>query len=162
MKKKTATHPLEEGQAPAFTLPDSNGKKVSLASLKGKIVVLYFYPRDNTPGCTVEACAFRDAQPSLEQLGAVVLGISPDTPDSHVRFSEKYSLNFTLLADPDHAVAEKYGAWVEKNMYGKKCMGIQRSTFLIDGAGIVRRVWRKVKPEGHAGEVLESVRQLPA
>ena len=120
---------LEVGsKAPAFTLLDAEGKKVKLSDFKGSPVVLYFYPKDDTPGCTKEACAFRDRSAELKKLGAVVLGVSPDTPASHTKFRDKYSLNFPLLADESHDVAEKFGAWREKNMYGKKSMGIQRST----------------------------------
>ena len=152
---------IEVGKkAPAFNLADDRGKKVRLSSLLGSPVVLYFYPRDDTPGCTREACAFRDRKAELKELGAIVLGISPDTVESHAKFKEKYELNFPLLADPDHAVAEKYGAWREKNMYGKKSMGIQRSTFLIDESGRVAKVWKRVKVDGHDTQVLQAVREL--
>jgi peroxiredoxin Q/BCP len=117
---------------------------VKLSGLKGKPVILYFYPRDDTPGCTREACAFRDQQTALKKHGAVVLGVSTDDVASHVKFRDKYTLNFPLLADTEHKVAEQYGAWREKNLYGKKSMGIQRSTFLIDSEGVVRKVWKKV------------------
>ena len=141
---------IEAGErAPAFTLTADDGTKVRLADLKGQPVVLYFYPRDDTPGCTREACAFRDQQAQLKKLGAQVLGISPDSSESHERFRDKYRLNFPLLSDPDHAVAEKYGAWREKNMYGKKVRGIERSTFVIDKDGRIR--YR------HAGPVTEDV-----
>jgi peroxiredoxin Q/BCP len=149
-------------RAPAFTLTADDGRKVRLADLKGKPVVVYFYPKDDTPGCTREACAFRDQQSKLKELGAVVLGISPDSVESHVKFRDKYALNFPLLADPDHKVAEKYGAWREKNMYGKKSLGIQRSTYLIDRDGKVARVWKRVNVDGHDEEVLEAVRELPS
>ena len=152
---------VETGQkAPAFTLTADDGSKVRLSDLKGKPVVLYFYPRDDTPGCTKEACAFRDQKAGLKKLGAVVLGVSTDSIESHGKFRDKYDLNFPLLADVDHAVAEKYGAWREKNMYGKKSMGIQRSTFLIDPAGKVAKVWKAVKVDGHDGQVLETLREL--
>jgi peroxiredoxin Q/BCP len=152
---------IEVGKkAPAFTLTADDGTKVRLSDLKGKPVVLYFYPRDDTPGCTKEACAFRDRQSEMESLGAVVLGVSPDTVESHVKFRDKFSLNFPLLADPDHKVAEKYGAWREKNMYGKTSMGIQRSTYLIDAEGKVARVWQRVKVDGHDDQVLEAVKAL--
>lgn len=154
---------LEPGtKAPAFRLQDDRGRTVALADLKGKPVVLYFYPKDDTPGCTKEACAFRDAERELEKLGAVVLGVSPDTVESHAKFRDKYSLNFPLLADPDHKVAEKYGAWREKNMYGKKSMGIQRSTYLIAPDGKIAKVWKRVKVDGHAEQVLEALRDLLA
>jgi len=152
---------IEEGsKAPAFTLTGADGKKVKLADLKGAPVVLYFYPKDDTPGCTKEACAFRDRKQQLTKLGAQVFGVSPDSAESHAKFRDKYQLNFGLLADPDHAIAEKYGAWREKNMYGKKSMGIQRSTFLIDSAGKVAKVWKRVKVEGHDEQVLDALKVL--
>ncbi|MCY2976445.1 MAG: thioredoxin-dependent thiol peroxidase [Planctomycetota bacterium] len=151
---------LEPGtKAPAFTLVSDSGEKVKLSQFKGKSVVLYFYPKDDTPGCTKEACAFRDAQSEMTKLGAVVLGVSPDTLESHVKFRDKYTLNFSLLADPDHAVAELYGAWREKNMYGKKSMGVQRSTYLIDTQGKIAKVWKKVSVDGHDAAVLEALKQ---
>ena len=149
---------IEEGQkAPAFALSSETGERVKLSDLRGSPVVLYFYPKDDTPGCTTEACEFRDEYARFRQAGAVVLGVSPDDEASHVRFKEKYSLPFTLLADPDHKVAEDYGVWVEKTMYGKKRMGIKRSTFVIDTDGNVARAMYGVKPEGHADEVLEAL-----
>lgn len=152
---------IEVGKkAPAFTLAADDGAKVRLSALKGKPVVLYFYPRDDTPGCTKEACAFRDRKSEIEALGAVVLGVSPDTVERHVKFRDKYALNFPLLADPDHKVAEKYGAWREKNMYGKKSMGIQRSTYLIDASGKVARVWARVRVAGHDDQVMEALQEL--
>ncbi len=152
---------IEAGaKAPAFTLTADDGSKVRLADLKGRPVVLYFYPADDTPGCTKEACAFRDAQSKLAKSGAVVLGVSPDDVASHGRFRDKYTLNFPLLADPDHKVAEKYGAWREKNMYGKKSMGIQRSTFLIDADGKVAKVWKRVSVDGHDEQVLAALAAL--
>lgn len=152
---------IEVGKkAPAFTLTAQDGKKIKLSDLKGSPVVLYFYPKDDTPGCTKEACAFRDRKAELEKLGAKVLGVSPDTVESHVKFRDKYSLNFPLLADPDHAVAEKYGAWREKSMYGKRFMGIQRSTYLIDADGQVAQVWPNVKVDGHDDQVLEALKNL--
>lgn len=152
---------LEVGKkAPAFTLTADDGKKVKLSDLQGSPVVLYFYPKDDTPGCTKEACAFRDRKGEMEQLGAKVLGISPDAVESHVKFRDKYGLNFALLADPDHAVAEQYGAWREKNMYGKKTMGIQRSTYLIDASGKVAKVWQRVQVDGHDEEVVEALKSL--
>jgi len=147
-------------KAPAFTLASDAGEKVRLSDLKGKNVVLYFYPRDDTPGCTKEACAFRDARAQLTKAGAVVLGVSPDPVERHQKFKQKYDLNFPLLADPDHAVAEKYGAWGEKTLYGKKSMGIIRSTFLIDRLGVVRKVWPKVKVDGHDEKVLAALKEL--
>jgi thioredoxin-dependent peroxiredoxin len=152
---------VEEGKkAPAFTLASDDGNKVKLADLLGKPVVLYFYPKDDTPGCTKEACAFRDRQQELAKLGAQVLGVSPDDVASHVKFRDKYELNFSLLADPDHKVAEKYGAWREKNMYGKKSMGIQRSTFLIDADGKVAKVWKRVNVDGHDEAVIAALKAL--
>lgn len=152
---------VEEGKkAPAFTLTADNGKKVKLSDLKGHPVVLFFYPKDDTPGCTKEACAFRDRTAEFEKLGAKVLGVSPDDVASHVKFRDKFSLNFPLLADSDHAVAEKYGAWREKNMYGKVSMGIQRSTFLIDADGKVAKVWKKVNVDGHDDQVLTALKEL--
>ena len=152
---------IEVGKkAPAFTLTADDGKKVKLSDLQGSPVILYFYPKDDTPGCTKEACAFRDREAEMEQLGAKLLGVSPDTVESHGKFRDKYSLNFPLLADPDHALADKYGAWREKNMYGKKTMGIQRSTYLIDAGGKVAKVWQRVQVDGHDEEVLEALKAL--
>jgi peroxiredoxin Q/BCP len=152
---------IEEGKkAPAFTLTNDAGEKVKLADLQGSPVVLYFYPKDDTPGCTKEACAFRDQKAALKKLGAIVLGVSPDDRASHARFRDKYDLNFPLLADPDHKIAEKYGAWREKNMYGKKSMGVQRSTFLIDPQGTVAKVWKRVQVAGHDEQVIEALKAL--
>tara|TARA_R110002167_G_scaffold240296_1_gene445521 strand:+ start:249 stop:722 length:474 start_codon:yes stop_codon:yes gene_type:complete len=152
---------IEAGaKAPAFTLKDDAGNKVKLADLKGKPVVLYFYPRDDTPGCTKEACNFRDQYSELEKLGVALYGVSPDDAESHAQFREKYSLPFPLLVDANHAVSEKYGAWREKNMYGKKSMGIQRSTYLIDAEGKVAKVWKRVKVDGHDSKVIEAVKSL--
>ncbi len=152
---------VEEGQsAPDFTLPADDGRKVTLSDLRGKPVVLYFYPKDDTPGCTREACAFRDRTADLAARGAVVLGVSPDDVTSHGQFRDKYSLNFPLLADTDHQVAERYGAWREKNLYGKTSMGIQRSTFLIDRDGKVRKAWKKVNVDGHDEQVLAALSSL--
>jgi len=147
-------------KAPAFTLESHEGKKVKLSEFKGKRVVLYFYPKDMTSGCTLEAEAFRDVLPQIEKLGAVVLGVSPDSVESHCKFIQKNGLNFTLLADPDHKAAEAYGVWVEKNMYGKKYMGIQRATFLVDEDGRIAKIWPKVKPKGHAQDVLDALAEL--
>jgi peroxiredoxin Q/BCP len=146
-------------RAPDFTLPADDGSRVKLSAKRGGPVVLYFYPRDMTPGCTREACAFRDSHKALTRLGVTVLGVSTDDVASHEKFRDKYQLNFPLLADTDHKVAEKYGAWREKNMYGKKSMGIQRSTFLIDAQGKVARVWKKVNVDGHDAEVIEAIKQ---
>ncbi len=152
---------IEAGnKAPAFTLTADDGTKVRLSELKGTPVVLYFYPKDDTPGCTREACAFRDQKTALKKLGALVFGISPDDVASHEKFRDKYDLNFPLLADPGHKMAEKYGAWREKNMYGKKKMGIQRSTYLIDAAGKVAKLWKSVKVDGHDEHVLKAIAEL--
>jgi len=152
---------IEEGsKAPDFTLPTHDGTKLKLSSLKGAPVVLYFYPKDDTPGCTREACGFRDAKAKFAKHKAVVLGISPDSPASHEKFRQKYKLPFTLLADEGHAVAEKYGAWREKNMYGKKSMGIARSTFVIDATGKVAKVFKAVKVDGHDEQVLAVLETL--
>ncbi len=153
---------VEVGQpAPDFTLPDQDGQSVSLSQFRGKPVVVYFYPKDATPGCTTEACDFRDAHAAYKKLGATVLGISPDDVKSHRKFVDKQSLPFTLLADTEHAAAEAFGVWVEKSMYGKKYMGIERSTFVIDKDGAVAKVFPKVKVNGHVAEVLEAVKALP-
>ena len=149
---------IEEGKpAPEFELTSDSGETVSLASLRGKPVVLYFYPKDDTPGCTKQACGIRDAYGEFEKTGAVVLGVSPDDESSHVKFKQKYGLPFTLLADPGHDVAERYGVWVEKDYQGRKYMGVERSTFVIDGDGNVAKVMRRVKPDTHADAVLEAL-----
>jgi len=149
---------IEEGRpAPDFDLGSDAGERVRLSDLRGKPVVVYFYPKDDTPGCTTQACEFRDDYSRFRERGAVVLGVSPDDQASHVRFKEKYSLPFTLLSDPDRSVAKAYGVWIEKNMYGKKRMGINRSTFVIDAEGNVTRAMYGVKPEGHADQVLEAL-----
>ncbi|NMA28856.1 MAG: thioredoxin-dependent thiol peroxidase [Burkholderiales bacterium] len=155
------SNPVEEGdRAPDFTLPADDGTQVRLADLSGRAVVLYFYPRDNTPGCTRQASDFRDAQAEFRDAGAVVLGISPDGVDSHARFRDRHDLNFRLLADPDHSVAELYGAWREKSAFGVKKMGLQRSTWLVAPDGRVAKVWQKVKVDGHAREVLAELARL--
>jgi thioredoxin-dependent peroxiredoxin len=152
---------IEEGaKAPAFRLKSDDGKTVKLADFKGRPVVLYFYPKDDTPGCTKEACAFRDESKKLARHGAVVLGVSPDGVASHQKFKAKYELDFPLLADEDHEVAEAYGAWREKNMYGKKSMGVVRSTFLIGPDGKVAKAWKRVQVEGHVGQVLAALAEL--
>lgn len=144
--------------APDFTLPASDGSAVTLSALRGQWVVLYFYPKDDTPGCTTEACSFRDNWHTLEQRGIRVLGISRDSVKSHQKFAEKYGLPFTLLADESGEVTEKYGVWVEKSMYGRKYMGTLRVTYVIDEKGKIAAVWPKVKPEGHAEEILEALK----
>jgi peroxiredoxin Q/BCP len=149
---------VEEGKpAPDFELSTDNGTRVKLSSLRGKPVVLYFYPKDDTPGCTTQACGIRDAYADFRARGAVVLGVSPDDEASHLKFKEKYSLPFTLLADPGHEVAEQYGVWKERNSYGKKSMGIERSTFVIDADGNIAKVMRRVKPDTHAADVLATL-----
>jgi thioredoxin-dependent peroxiredoxin len=149
---------LEEGQAaPEFTLPSDTGEEISLASLRGQPVVLYFYPKDDTPGCTAQACGIRDAWGEFERSGAVVLGVSPDSPKKHTKFREKYSLPFTLLADEEHEVSEAYGVWVQKSFAGKKYMGVERSTFVIAPDGTLAKVMRRVKPDTHADEVLAAL-----
>lgn len=149
---------LHEGdQAPHFSLAATSGGTVSLADLRGKRIVLYFYPKDFTSGCTTEACEFRDFSAPLEAVDALVLGVSPDSVGSHERFVAEHGLPFTLLADPDHRVAEDYGVWVEKKNYGRTSMGIARTTFLIGPDGRIERIWRRVKPGGHAQEVLSAV-----
>lgn len=152
---------LEPGtKAPDFTLPADDGTKVKLSACKGRPVVLYFYPKDDTPGCTKEACAFRDRKTDLVKLGAMVFGISADDLESHGKFRDKFELNFPLLADVDHKVAERYGAWREKNMYGKKFFGIQRSTYLIDADGKIAKVWKAVKVDGHDQQVIDAIQTL--
>ena len=148
--------------APDFTLPDQDGEARKLSDYRGRPVVLYFYPKDDTPGCTKEACAFRDRLSEIEGLGAVVLGVSADSVESHQKFTEKYTLNFPLLADTEHAVAEKYGAWREKNMYGRVSMGIQRSTYLIGADGRIARLWKKVSVDGHDADVIAALQELSA
>ncbi len=140
--------------APDFTLPDQDGNDVSLSGLRGKTVVLYFYPKADTPGCTTQACGIRDHRADYEHADAVVLGVSPDPPKKIAKFDEKYSLGFPLLGDGDHSVAEAYGVWVEKSMYGRTYMGMERSTFVIGPDGVIRNVFRKVKPAEHDGLVL--------
>jgi peroxiredoxin Q/BCP len=149
---------IEEGKpAPDFELPTDGGETIKLSELRGKPVVLYFYPKDDTPGCTTQACGIRDAYGEFEKAGAVVLGVSPDSEKSHGKFKDKYELPFTLLADTDHSVAEQYGVWGEKSFAGKKYMGVNRSTFVIDPDGNVKRVMHDVKPANHADDVLEAL-----
>ncbi|MGB7587441.1 MAG: thioredoxin-dependent thiol peroxidase [Solirubrobacterales bacterium] len=149
-------------KAPDFELPDQNGDSVKLSALKGHTVVLYFYPRADTPGCTTQACGIRDRDADYEARGARVIGISPDPVEDVKKFADKFDLNFTLLADADHAVAERYGTWVEKSMYGKKYMGVQRATFLIDADGEIAKVFPKVSPQTHDEVVLEALAELAA
>ena len=158
---------VEELQpAPDFTLPAVGGEdvvkngQVHLNDLLGKTVVLYFYPKDDTPGCTKQACAFRDANHEMQKRGIVILGVSADDLSSHQKFAEKYGLPFPLLADTDTNVSQRYGVWKEKNLYGRKYLGVNRETFLIDKDGVVRKIWHRVKPEEHAKEVLEVIATL--
>lgn len=153
--------PPRGARAPGFTLPSDQGGDVSLAGLRGRPVVLYFYPKDDTSGCTTQACEFRDRWADVEAAGAVVLGVSPDPVKSHAKFRKKYGLPFPLLADTDHSVAEAYGVWGDKSMFGRKYQGIHRTTFLIGGDGRIRKVFEKVKPEGHAAEVLAALAEAP-
>jgi thioredoxin-dependent peroxiredoxin len=149
---------IEEGKpAPDFELESDSGETVKLSDFRGRSVVLYFYPKDDTPGCTTEACEFRDAYDVFRERGAEILGVSPDDVGSHGKFKTKYELPFTLLADPEHEVAEKYGVWGERSSYGKTSMGITRSTFIIDPDGNVARAMLGIKPAGHASEVLHSL-----
>jgi len=154
--------PTVGDQAPPVALPDETGTIHDLASQRGRWTVLYFYPTDDSPGCTVEACEFRDANDTIAERGADVWGVSPQGADSKRKFREKFGLPFTLLADEDHAAADAYGSWVEKTNYGKTYMGVARRTFLVDPDGRIAKVWEKVKPEGHATEVLEALDDLQA
>lgn len=147
-------------KAPDFTLPATGGKDISLKGLKGKNVVLYFYPKDDTPGCTQESCDFRDNMGRLTKADAVVIGASRDDVKSHEKFKKKFEMPFDLVSDEDGTLCADYGVWVEKSMYGKKYMGIERSTFLIDGNGVIRAIWRKVKVDGHVDEVLTALESL--
>lgn len=152
---------ITEGQtAPDFALENAEGETVRLSDFRGRKVVLYFYPKDDTPGCTQEACSFRDSLERVQALGAVVLGISPDSVASHRKFAAKHGLNFPLLADPDTTVAQQYGVWVKKSMYGREYMGIERTTFILDENGVVRKVFPKVKVKGHAEEVLKALEEI--
>ena len=140
-----------------FSLPSSSGQKVSLNSLKGQKVVIFFYPKDDTPGCTIEACEFRDRSKEISDKGTKIFGVSPDNLESHDKFINKFDLNFELLADEDNTVSTNYGAWGEKNMYGKVTIGMKRMTFLIDENGNIEKIWGKVKPEGHAQQIIDAI-----
>ena len=156
-----ASRELKTGdKAPSFTLPADGGGKISLAELKGKSVVLYFYPKDDTSGCTAEAIAFSKDSKAFKAAGAVVVGVSKDSAASHDKFKAKYDLTVTLVADEEAKTAEAYGVWVEKSMYGRRYMGMERATFLIDGKGIIRHIWRKVKVPGHSADVLAAAKAL--
>lgn len=150
----------EGTKAPDFTLPGDNGEKIKLSALKGHPVVVYFYPKDDTPGCTKEAIAFTGLLPEFEKLGAAIIGISPDSVAAHDKFIAKHELGIRLAADENKKVVEKYGVWVEKSMYGRKYMGVERSTFLVDAKGKIVRIWRKVKVAGHAEAVLDATKDL--
>jgi len=151
----------EEGQkAPDFTGATDGGGKLKLSDLRGKPVVLYFYPKDDTPGCTIEACGFRDSAAAFKKLKAQVIGVSKDSVARHDKFKAKYQLNFPLASDEDGKICEKYGTWIEKSLYGRKYMGIDRATFLIDKDGVVRKTWRKVKVPGHVAEVQDALKAL--
>jgi thioredoxin-dependent peroxiredoxin len=163
--KKPATHteesPLQGKKAPAFELTDGDGNKIALKDLiAGKNLVLYFYPRDNTPGCTKEACSFRDQVAAIRKLGAQVVGVSGDSAVSHQKFTKSYNLNFPLLADTENRVGKAYGVFKEKSLYGRKFMGIERTTFIIDSKGVIRRVFPRVKVDGHSGEVIAALKDL--
>lgn len=150
---------LEEGKkAPAFSLFNQDGNKISLKDISGKKIVLYFYPKDDTSGCTKEACSFRDVFPKFKKSDAIILGVSPDSVKSHKKFAEKYDLNFDLLADEDKKVVQLYNVWKEKSMYGKKYMGVERTTFIIDEKGKIKKIFSKVKVDGHEKEVLEELK----
>jgi thioredoxin-dependent peroxiredoxin len=152
---------IEVGKpAPDFTLPDQRGEMVILSALRGAPVVLYFYPKDDTPGCTTEACGFRDARVEYEKVGARILGVSPDSIATHLKFAEKHALPFTLLADSNHQVCELYGVWKERSIYGKKSMGVERTTLVIDRDGIVRKVYPKVRVDGHVQAVLATLQTI--
>lgn len=150
--------PQEGDPAPPIDLTTDSGERFSLAQAAGKDVVVYFYPKASTPGCTVEACEFRDAYRDFEKLGALVVGVSPDAPSAQAKFKQKQNLPFPLLCDTDHKVADAYGVWVEKNLYGRKSMGIARTTFIIGKDGKIRKIFHKVKPQGHAAEVLAALK----
>jgi thioredoxin-dependent peroxiredoxin len=155
-----ANSTIKEGDpAPDFSLPSTSGEPISLSDFKGKqAVILYFYPKDSTPGCTMEACSFRDNLAAVQSHGAAVLGVSPDSVKSHASFTQKQNLNFPLLADTERELAQAYGVWVEKKQYGRTFMGIERSTFLIDKDGKIKKIWRKVTPKSHVAEVLEALK----
>ena len=157
---KTPAGPQPGQPAPDFTMPASGGRTASLAELRGKPFLLYFYPKADTPGCTKQACGVQEALPQLGKLGLTVIGVSPDPMKPIEKFAQKYNLSFPLASDESHAVAEAYGVWVEKAMYGRTYMGMERSSFLVGADGLVKQVWRKVKPEAHAAEVLAAAKAL--
>ncbi|MFO7524325.1 MAG: thioredoxin-dependent thiol peroxidase [Ignavibacteriaceae bacterium] len=153
--------PVNTGDnAPAFSLPDQNGNTVNLDDFKGKTVILYFYPKDDTSGCTKEACQFRDSFPSFKKMNAVILGVSPDSVKSHKKFADKYNLSFSLLSDEEKSVIETYDVWKEKSMYGRKYMGVERTTFVIDKKGKVRKIFNKVRVPDHDKQILETLKEI--
>jgi thioredoxin-dependent peroxiredoxin len=154
-----ATRVTEGTEAPNFTADSTEGKRISLSDYRGKVVVLYFYPKDDTPGCTKEACSFRDAESQLQRLGVQVLGVSMDDIESHEKFKKKYVLNFPLISDPEGKIITSYGVWKESSLFGKTALGLSRSTFLIDSSGIVRKIWKGVKVEGHDQEVIDYIKK---
>ena len=156
------THLKEGDKAPAFTAKDQNGKKVSLSDFRGKKVVLYFYPEDDTPTCTIEACNLRDNYSLMKKEGFVVLGVSPDDEKSHKKFEKKFGLPFTLVADPSHAIIDKYGVWGEKQLFGRDYLGLHRTTFLIDKEGFIRKIFPKPQNNGHAEEIINAWKELEA
>jgi peroxiredoxin Q/BCP len=160
MTEEKPSGPQPGDKAPEFAMPASGGREVGLASLKGRPFVLYFYPRADTPGCTVEACAFQEALPQLGKIGIDVIGVSKDKIKPIEKFAEKFSLTFPLASDAETKVSESYGVWVEKSRYGRKYMGVERATFLVDRTGRIAKVWRKVKVDGHAAEVMAAAKQL--
>ncbi|MCL4217905.1 MAG: thioredoxin-dependent thiol peroxidase [Candidatus Hydrogenedentes bacterium] len=160
MAKEKSNVPEEGKKAPDFKAASHSGDTLKLSGFKGRPVVLYFYPKDDTPGCTIEANEFQQHLKEFQEAGAEILGVSPDSAQSHCKFRDKYGLEFTLVVDEEHAIAEKYGVWVEKNRYGRKYWGVQRATFLIDGEGRIAKSWPQVKPEGHAEEVLNTLKSL--
>lgn len=162
IKKIIGTGPKEGEKAPAFALPADDGSTVSLKDFKGKMLVLYFYPKDDTPGCTVEALDFTAKKAAFTRLGAVVVGVSKDTVEKHCKFRDKHGLKIQLLSDEEGAMLEAYGVWAEKSLYGRKFMGINRTTFLIDDKGLITRIWPKVKVKDHADDVLEAVKAAKA
>lgn len=159
MTKTTAQ--LQKGdQAPAFDLPSSDGNNISLKPLKGKYAVIYFYPKDNTPGCTIEACGFRDGNKEIEKLNAVIVGVSPDSVASHNRFIEKFNLPFVLVSDEDKQMCQDYGVWIKKNKFGRKYMGVDRKTFIVGKNGKILKIFEKVKPAEHTAEVIDFLKSL--
>ena len=158
--EKIMTHLKVDDTAPVFSGPDQNGKKVSLSDFKGRKVIVYFYPQDDTPTCTIEACNLRDNYALLKKQGFVILGVSPDNERSHKKFAAKFHLPFTLIADPDHIIIDKYGVWGEKQMFGREYMGVHRTTFLIDAHGVIRKIFEKPKSSSHTDEIIEAWKEI--